>query len=178
MTSRDLVLLFSNKKIKKITAPVCLVLTKSSRRVGDQDIFWYVCQYIQRCHPSLHLLQVIKTIKKKLSNLCIDFNKNLNEDTTSLSFSREELGECAAQRWLSQSHASSSCSWLQTCVCSGGLPEDFLSSLEADGEKLKVTLKYPHYFPAMKKCFVPETRRKLEEAFNSRCKEVGNNKIK
>ena len=47
--------------------------------------------------PGLHLTKdeqdQIKEIKKRMSDLGIDFNNYINEEKTSLEFTQEELGE-------------------------------------------------------------------------------------
>ncbi|XP_064624958.1 thimet oligopeptidase-like [Lineus longissimus] len=94
-------------------------------------------------HLSKETQDQIKDIKKCMSDLGIDFSKNLNEENTILEFDSDELA---------------------------GVPEEFVKALDkTEGGKHKVSLKYPHYFPIMKKCSNGNTRRIIERAFNRRC---------
>ncbi|MEQ2211912.1 hypothetical protein XENOCAPTIV_020251, partial [Xenoophorus captivus] len=104
--------------------------------------------------------------------LSIEFNRNLNEDNTFLVFSEHELGKlvCMNHRLMRR------CSKGSLAFCSsfkGGLTDSYLNGLEKTAEgKYKVTLEYPSYYPLMKRCHNPETRRKMETAFHSRCKQA------
>ncbi|CAH8846235.1 unnamed protein product [Trichobilharzia szidati] len=87
--------------------------------------------------------KVIESLSKEESRLSIDFNRALNEENTFLEFTDEELAGC---------------------------PADFIEGLKKlPSGKRELTLKYPHFFPTMEKASNPETRKKLENAFNSRC---------
>ncbi|KAI1802064.1 Metalloprotease [Daldinia bambusicola] len=79
-----------------------------------------------------------KEIKKRLSQIGIQFQKNLNEENGGLWFTKEELD---------------------------GVPSDVLDGLEkGTGEnegKLKLSFKYPDLFPTLKFAKNPETRKKV-----------------
>ena len=97
-------------------------------------------------HLSEDVRDKIEKIKKEMASLAIDFNKNIADENTVLEFSASELE---------------------------GVQHDLLDSLDRSNDnKLKVTLKYPHYVPIMRKCVNQDTRKTLEFAYNSRCKDV------
>ncbi|RYP93688.1 hypothetical protein DL770_000219 [Monosporascus sp. CRB-9-2] len=87
-----------------------------------------------------------KEIKKRLSQIGIQFQKNLNEENGGLWFTREELD---------------------------GVPDDVLDNLEkGTGEnegKVKLSFKYPDLFPTLKFAKNPETRKKVFIANENKC---------
>ncbi|KAI1386625.1 Metalloprotease [Hypoxylon trugodes] len=79
-----------------------------------------------------------KEIKKRLSQIAIEFQKHLNEENEGIWFTKEELD---------------------------GVPNDVVDGLEIglgenDG-KVKLTFKYPDLFPALKFAKNPETRKQI-----------------
>lgn len=79
-----------------------------------------------------------KEIKKRLSQIQIAFQKNLNEENNGIWFTKDELD---------------------------GVPQDVLDTLEkGTGEnegKIRLSFKYPDLFPTLKFAKSPETRRRV-----------------
>ncbi|KAL8949729.1 MAG: hypothetical protein Q9222_004190 [Ikaeria aurantiellina] len=87
-----------------------------------------------------------KDIRKRLSDISIMFQKNLNEENGGLWFTREELE---------------------------GTPEDVISGFEkGEGDnagKLRMSFKYPDLFPVLKYCKNIEARRQIFIANENKC---------
>jgi metallopeptidase MepB len=87
-----------------------------------------------------------KEIKKRLSEISISFQKNLNEEDGGIWFTPEELE---------------------------GVPEDVVGNLKkGEGEnagKVRLSFKYPDLFPALKYGKNPETRKKIFVDNENKC---------
>jgi len=85
----------------------------------------------------------VLSIKKKITELTVQFDKNLGEDTTSFEFKKNELE---------------------------GLPKSwFTKEREIKKDIYKVTLKYPDVFPVLDYANNRKVREKIYTAFQSRC---------
>ena len=83
----------------------------------------------------------VADMRKRLAKLEADFGKNISESKDYAVFTREQLD---------------------------GAPEDFIAKLDREGDKYKVGVDYPTYFPFMENVRDPEARRTLEAKFNDR----------
>lgn len=95
-------------------------------------------------------LTKFKALKDRLSQLEVQFSQNLNNDTSSVTFSADELK---------------------------GAKTDFLARLKKDSHgKYIVTTKSPDYLQVMENVAISETRKKMTFAYNNRQAEA-NTKI-
>ncbi|XP_037080680.1 thimet oligopeptidase-like isoform X2 [Pollicipes pollicipes] len=84
----------------------------------------------------------LQGLRTRMSELTIEYMKNCNEDDTWVPFTDAELA---------------------------GVPDTFLQGLEkTDDGRRKVTVLAPHFI-VLKKCSVPDTRRKLAHARAAKC---------
>lgn len=88
----------------------------------------------------------LKELKKRLSDLSIDFQKNINEDKTQVTFTKEELA---------------------------GMPDDFIGGLNKteDEKAYIVTMKYPDLFPMLNRAQHERVREVMDVTNSTRCKE-------
>lgn len=94
-------------------------------------------------HLDAEVQKQVKQLKNEISDLEVKYSKNCAEENTVLEFTEEQLK---------------------------GTPDDFIKNLEmVESGKRKVTLKHPHVMPIMKMAVDPETRKKVNFAWDSRC---------
>jgi thimet oligopeptidase len=87
----------------------------------------------------------VKAIKKELINLETKYNSNLSEDTTTLSFTKDQLT---------------------------GMSDNWLQARKTDSSTYQVKLRYPDYFPIMESCSNRETRKQMYTAYWRKCQDV------
>ena len=76
-----------------VTACVCLRPTPRVRVCVSQAYTLCVCVCVSGLHLDSELQVSVKKINKQMSELSIDFSKNLNEENTVLEFSASQLGK-------------------------------------------------------------------------------------
>jgi thimet oligopeptidase len=87
-------------------------------------------------------LAQVNTLRKELAQLSADFDRNIAQDNSSITVTRDELQ---------------------------GLDDDFIATLQQTEDNLyKLGVDYPTYFRVIENCSVSQTRKKLYLAFNNR----------
>jgi metallopeptidase MepB len=119
-------------------------LAPESQRLLEKDHKSYIRNGLSI--PAGEKRDRFKDIKKRLSEISIKFQKNLNEEQGGLWFTHDELA---------------------------GVPEDLVSSLrKGEGEnegKVWLTFKYPDLFPTLKYATNAETRKSVFVANENKC---------
>ena len=109
------------------------------------------CRYVEHAmrdfyRSGLHLDdEELVQMKKELSDMGVQYDKNLNEENTSFEFNKIELD---------------------------GMPESWFNEeklVDKENQTYKVTLKYPDYVPAMEYIKNDRVREKIYAAYCSRC---------
>lgn len=122
------------------------IIDPESKRLLEKDYKGYIRNGLGV--PAGPRRDRFKDIKKRLSEISIVFQKNLNEENGGLWFTPEELN---------------------------GVPEDVVASLEkGSGDKsgkVKLTFKYPDLFPTLKYATNAKTRQRVFVENENKCNE-------
>ncbi len=97
-------------------------------------------------------LALVNILRKELSGLTSDFDRNIAQDSSSISVTHEELV---------------------------GLEDDFINTFKKTDDGLYILgVDYPTYFRVMENCSVANTRKKLYIAFNNRAYPINDDLLK